>query len=117
MAIWDYPHAVVVSVYDGDSFHADIDMGMDIWRRNVMIRVAHINAPEMNTTEGKIAKAYAQTLIPVGTVVKLHCLGYDKYGGRLDAEVTLPDGSSFGEKMLDSGYAVKFMVERETKGE
>ena len=43
--------AFVVSVYDGDTIHADIDLGLGIWQKNEKIRLARINAPELRGDE------------------------------------------------------------------
>lgn len=34
-------------------------------------------------------------------------VGRDKYGGRFDGEVTLADGSGFGDQMVSGGHAVR----------
>jgi len=50
--------ANVVSVYDGDTFHADLDLGFDIWHRNADFRMYGINAPEL-TASDPVVKAAA----------------------------------------------------------
>lgn len=40
-------HAVVRSIYDGDTLRVDIDCGFNIWQRNVSLRLKGINAPEV----------------------------------------------------------------------
>ncbi len=44
--IYQY-RARVVSVYDGDTLRADVDLGFFTWIRNEQFRLARINAPEV----------------------------------------------------------------------
>ncbi len=39
--------AKIVSVYDGDTCRADIDLGLHTWIRNEKLRLLRINAPEL----------------------------------------------------------------------
>jgi len=71
-------------------------------------RIYGINAPELNTAEGKDALAYGQQLCPAGTKVQVVSHGWDKYGGRFDGTITLPDGTDYAYAMLNAGHAVPF---------
>lgn len=110
-----YP-ARVHDVHDGDTVYLDIDLGFDhlISARDwdghprLACRVYGINAPELSTDAGRVALAYAQTLLPVGALVTLTSHGWDKYGGRYDGTITLADGSDFATLMLQSGNAVTY---------
>lgn len=42
-----YYRAQVVSVYDGDTCRADIDLGFGIWKKKETLRLHRINAPEV----------------------------------------------------------------------
>lgn len=44
--IYQY-RAHVVSVYDGDTMRADVDLGFFTWVRNEQFRLSRINAPEV----------------------------------------------------------------------
>jgi len=44
--VYEYK-AKIISVYDGDTVRADIDLGFGIWHKDQVIRLAGINAPEM----------------------------------------------------------------------
>ena len=70
------------------------------------LRVCGINAPELPTDAGKAALAYAEQLCPPGTHVTVVSHGFDKYGSRADATITLPDGTDFAGLMLSAGHAV-----------
>jgi len=101
-----YP-AVVASIHDGDTMTLDLDLGFNITFRS-NCRVYGINAPELATQAGKDALAYAETLIHPGDKVTVLSHGWDKYGGRFDGSVTLPDGRDFATEMLTAGQAVPF---------
>lgn len=54
--------AKVISVYDGDTCTVEINIGLDITKRE-KIRLYGINAPELTTEEGKKVAAYVKTLL------------------------------------------------------
>ena len=99
--------AVVIEVHDGDTMRLDIDLGFGV-TYGISCRVFGINAPELRTQAGKDALAFALTLVQPGDQVMTLSHGWDKYGGRFDGEITLPDGRSFGAIMLETGHAVPF---------
>ena len=43
--------AKIISVYDGDTCRADIDLGLHTWIRNEKLRLLRINAPELRGKE------------------------------------------------------------------
>lgn len=104
----------VVEVHDGDTVLVDLDLGFGHllqardWDRKPWLscRAFGINAPELSTDAGKAARDFARTLLPVGTRVHVTSHGWDKYGGRFDGEIMLPDGRDFATEMLDAGHAV-----------
>jgi endonuclease YncB( thermonuclease family) len=101
-----YP-AVVLSWHDGDTCHLDLDLGFALHLQGEpSCRIFGINAPELATAAGKAALAYAESICPAGTKVSVVSHGWDKYGGRFDGSLTLPDGSDFGTKMLAAAQAV-----------
>lgn len=99
--------ATVDKVQDGDTIYMRLDIGFDVTVFG-RCRVYGINAPELSTDAGKAAKEYAESICPVGTVVSVLSHGWDKYGGRFDGVITLPDGVDFGAKMINSGNAVEY---------
>lgn len=108
-----YP-ARVVKVSDGDTVCLDIDLGFDHlisafdWegKTRLSCRIFGINAPELSTDAGKVAKAFAINLLPIGSICNVSSHGWDKYGGRFDGSITLSDGRDFAQLMLESGNAV-----------
>lgn len=107
---WGWPRATVVDHYDGDTFYADIDLGMELTRKRIPVRLAGIDTPELRPLQpgAKEAKAYLVELIPVGTPVTLASVGYDKYAPRVDAITTRSrDGLNVNEKMVEAGHAIR----------
>lgn len=108
-----YP-GIIRQVHDGDTIHVDLDLGFGIsfngasWDGKPLLscRVYGINAPELSTDAGKAARDFAQTLLTEGLRVSVLSHGWDKYGGRFDGSITLPDGRDFGTVMINSGHAV-----------
>jgi endonuclease YncB( thermonuclease family) len=98
-----YP-GVVDLVHDGDTVNVKLDVGFDL-TVYTRIRVDGINAPELSTPEGKAARDFARTLLAVGDTVHVLSYGWDKYGGRIDGSITLPDARDFAKAMLDAGHA------------
>jgi endonuclease YncB( thermonuclease family) len=110
-----YP-GLVRDWHDGDTCHVDLDLGFGFLlnaynldaRPVLSARIYGINAPELSTDAGKAALVYAQQLCPPGTRVTVTSHGWDKYGGRFDGSLTLPDGSDFGQAMIAAGQAVPY---------
>lgn len=104
--------ADVLRVIDGDTFEARVRIwpGMDITTK---IRLRGIDAPEMHARcDEERARAIAARdvltdLLDEGSVgvsnVKL-----DKYGGRVDADVSTAATSDVGAAMLERGLARRY---------
>jgi endonuclease YncB( thermonuclease family) len=101
--------ATVLRVVDGDTMHFDCDLGIDV-HIQLGCRVAHINAPEMSTAEGKAAKAWAAEWLAeygpafVVRTIKDH---QEKYGRYL-VEIANDAGEDFGSAMIAAGQAVAY---------
>jgi hypothetical protein len=95
--------------------HANLDLGFAVYlyghdldgKPILSLRVWGINSPELSDPSGagQTALAYAQQICPPGTRVTVLSHGFDKYGGRFDGTITLPDGSDYAQRMLDTGNA------------
>ncbi len=101
--------AVVDYIFDGDTFSAQVFLEPTV-KITVRVRLINIDTPEMN---GKCrrekdlaqrAKNRLGELIPRGTVVELGNIKDDKYLGRINANVFLPDGRDVGLILIDGGY-------------
>ena len=97
-------NATVVRVVDGDTVLLDVDCGFYVIIRQ-LCRLAGINAIEHNKPGGPEATAHLLGLLPVGLVVVMRSTGVDKYAGRFDALLTLPDGRDVCAQMVADGYA------------
>lgn len=112
--------ATVRSVVDGDTIHADIDLGFNIVMRNATIRLAGINAPETKTPEGRVSKTYLSERLPAGTEITLNSFKdeTEKYGrilgtifmGRPPVQPSGPAAvaDSINWEMLVKGMAVDY---------
>lgn len=117
--------AQVVNIHDGDTIDVDValvkagrlkedrDLGFNVHRcpagvvlERQSVRFYGCNAPELNTPEGKAARDFLCTLITVGDTVTLLSHGWDKYGGRIDGQITLADGRDLVATMIAAGHAV-----------
>jgi micrococcal nuclease len=110
--VYEY-NAIVVSVYDGDTFRADVDLGFGTWLKNQPIRVHGIDTPELGTVEGKAARYEALLLLPVGSKVTLRTFkdAREKYGRYL-GKVTLPDGSDYATALVEKGLAKPYFGDK-----
>ena len=104
-AVYAIP-ATVGYVYDGDTFAAvaHIDNKTDI---NVRVRLINVDTPEMHgDCDSEIRRANAarnrlMELIPNGSTVELKNIKDDKYAGRIDANVILPNGRAVGKILIN----------------
>jgi len=108
--------ATVERVVDGDTIYFDIDMGFDIWKKHVSVRLKGIDTPEPRTRDllikqfGLLASAKVHQLLPVGKQVLIET-ELDKTGkfGRVLANVWLPENMvCLNEYLLDNNYAVVY---------
>lgn len=104
-------NARLVRVIDGDTVELEVDVGFKIQVRETF-RLNLINAPEMRTPEGPIAKDWLTgklTLLSKATAaypLAIESFKKDKYGRWL---VTIYDGDvSVNQQMLDVGMAVLY---------
>jgi micrococcal nuclease len=112
----------VLEVHDGDTVrldldlgvgtsHRDIDLGFDVHilgrrlRLREDVRLYGCNAIELAQPGGTEARDHLASLLPVGTWASVETIKNDKYGGRYDAKITLPDGSDLTARMIADGYA------------
>ncbi len=105
MTSWTYP-SVVERLVDGDTLRLELDLGLHIYRHD-SVRIAHINAPEMSTAEGRAALAFAATLVRPGESVTFVSTRLDKYGRPLGT-MLLAGGQDYGTLMLENGHAVPY---------
>lgn len=104
--LYDY-RATVLTVVDGDTVNLSVDLGFGI-SITIKTRLLGIDAPEMNTEAGRLAKAHLSDLLPVGRHLWAVTTKdrQEKYGRYL---VTLwpwdGDEQSINQRMIDDGHA------------
>lgn len=95
-------------VVDGDTVHLVVDLGMHCYRTE-SFRLARCNAPELSTSEGKLAKQYtidwfniidSKAAYPL--VIQTHKT--DNWG-RYIVEVWRPDNHNLTDDLIASGNA------------
>lgn len=104
---WVFEQALVVNVTDGDTLKVELDLGLDLTRRNIRVRLLHAWAPELTEPGGPEAKAYVQSIVSPGQSVKVVSAKWDRYANRIDGEVILADGRELGELVIAAGHAVR----------
>jgi len=101
----------VTGIYDGDTFYIDM-AGLPPELRRIGVRVRGIDTAEMrgkcdrekHTAAG--AKAFTTRALKMsGNRVILRGLKWDKYGGRVGADVFLVNGENLAQMMITQGYA------------
>ncbi|HVZ14604.1 MAG TPA: thermonuclease family protein, partial [Bauldia sp.] len=101
-------NAHVVEVLDGDTsaFEAAVWLGTSV---AMHVRIRGIDTPELHTTcaaEKAMAEEARQQLARLaGDTIRLTNVAYDKYGGRVDANVANAAGVDLGAAMLKGGLA------------
>lgn len=99
--------AQVVSIYDADSIRVNIDLGFGVILSNQPIRLAGIQAPELETEAGELARNYLQALLPTyqPIVVRTQKDRREKYGRYL-AVIYRDDGVNINDLLVSRGLAV-----------
>lgn len=101
---YQYP-AEVQRVVDGDTIILAVDLGFGIWLREQSFRLLGINAREKSQPGGIEARSHLMELLPHATRVILTSVKVDKFGGRYDAHVTLPDGTTLSQVLIQTEWA------------
>ena len=99
--------AKVLEVIDGDTFKAELDLGLGLYYHK-QVRVKDLDCPEIykpkSDTErvrGVLAKDKAEIFLKQDDITLL-IHGVDKYG-RILSEVYLANGKNFSEAMVEEG--------------
>lgn len=104
--------ANVTSVYDGDTFTADIDLGLGVFIKKQKLRLSRIDAPELRGEEreaGLLSRDFLRDKID-GKQIIIQTIK-DKKGryGRYIAEIFIVDVSdnliNINDLLVDNGFA------------
>jgi len=102
----------VVSVYDGDTFHANISSYPSIVGNDIGIRLYGIDTPEINTDDSALAalaqqaRAHLVDRLQAATTIILRDVRRGKYF-RIVAEVWC-DSINVGQEMIEMGLAKEY---------
>ena len=102
----------VVRVVDGDTVIVEANWLPAELGNTISLRVLGIDTPEKaprakcssEAALGTKATEYAKSLIKPGQIVQVNLKGWDKYGGRADASITI-NGKDFGQMQIAAGLA------------
>jgi micrococcal nuclease len=104
VTLWRLYDAEVVRVIDGDTVELRVDLGFDSWHKG-SFRIYGINAREHDAPGGAEAVENLRKLLPVGSIVGIHSIKPDKFGGRYDAIVTLKEGGVLADTLVEQSWA------------
>jgi len=121
--MYEYRVKKLINVIDGDTIDVDIDLGFDIslLRR---VRMAGIDTPESRTTDkaekvlGLEAKEYLKKMMKDAKTIVIKTElpdSSEKYGRILGWVYVDSATKSINEKMIEDGYAWKYMGETKIK--
>lgn len=109
--------AKVLKIIDGDTIHAEIDMGMDLYQ-NKVLRLYGINTPEIQGAErenGLASKAYVEMALPIGKTVIIRTFKdkTEKYGRYLVNIYNDPKSIylTLNEELVKMGFATEYFGE------
>lgn len=112
-SIYTY-NCIIKNIVDGDTVDIDVDLGFDVWLRNVRVRIDRIDAPEVRTRDlvekhwGKIATKFLEEQIPVGSEQRFVCKKYtptDSFG-RVIGDFEMDWLDYLSDLMIDNHHAV-----------
>lgn len=105
--------AVVDYVVDGDTFAARVSVADDV-QIAVRVRLINVDTPELKgkcqdeVNMARRAQGRLEKLLPRGTRIELENIKDDKYLGRIDANVFMPDGRDVGEVLVREKLARRY---------
>jgi endonuclease YncB( thermonuclease family) len=108
--------AHIIEVIDGDTFHANLDIGWGIMLRPrslpdpglgtvraVFPDGTPYDAPEVGTVQGRLARVHARKLIKAGEKLEIVSFKIDAFGRTL-ASVDLTNGGDWATEMTVAGF-------------
>lgn len=103
--------AKILRIVDGDTYEVQVDVGFRMFA-HLPLRLAHVDAPEHNTSEGQVTIKFVTALLtplPLDVVVCTY-KPTDKYGRYLaDVFYDGPDGQqSLAAELLIEKHAVPY---------
>lgn len=105
--------AQIINVVDGDTVDVDIDLGFNVWVRDVRLRLNRINAYETKLYKGVTeeerdkglqAKEFVKSAAESGKNIVVTTIGQGKYG-RWIAELVIDD-ININDELVNLGLAI-----------
>lgn len=96
------------AAYDGDTLYLIVPELPEPLQR-MSVRVLGVDTPEIRgrceaeKRKAADARAFVLHAFRGATTVELDVVGWDKYGGRVDAHVTMPDGRDLASALIEAG--------------
>ena len=97
--------ATVARVVDGDTIRCMMSLGLRTYREE-SLRVRDVNAPELNTAEGKAARDWLLVLLPPGRSVVVQTHLDRQTFGRYVADLWV-EGRLLADLLVEAGHAVR----------
>ncbi len=107
--------AKILSVYDGDTFTAEIYSWPQFFVQ-ARVRIRGIDTAEIRgkcdveKQQAQKAKAQLEELLPIDSVVTLNHVELGTYAGRIIADVATPAVSDIGTQMITDNFARPYNV-------
>lgn len=106
--------AYVEKVIDADTIKVRLDLGFDVWTRQVL-RLRDLNAAELDTKEGQEAKVFIQSHVKESAMIIVRSSRSDKYDRYL-ADIFIPQGGETNPEtdlylnnlLLEKGFAQRW---------
>jgi len=105
--------AKIISVYDGDTCTANIDLGLHTWLNGEKLRLNRINAPEVTgkeKTKGLKSRDYLKSILLDKEVIVETIKDKKEKFGRYLAEIWLEETKdkfiNINDKIVKDGFAV-----------
>lgn len=107
----------LVSVHDADTFRARLPLDA-LWAEIVGgavadVRVAHVNAAELSTTEGQLAQANVEGWLVARQPLRLLIYGREKYGRVLADAISILTGDRLSDYVLGLEGSVPLSAARQ----
>lgn len=109
----------LISIYDGDTFKVDIDDYPPIIGKNITIKIANVDCPDLNSKNPELkmkayqAKIFTKKFLENGSCIILKNMKRDKYF-RIVAEIIV-DGKNLGTELLNNNLALSYDGKKKTK--
>ena len=112
-----YYHANITYVYDGDTCTADIDLGLDVWKKSEKIRLNRINTPELRGDEreaGLVSRDRLRELVQGKEVIIQTVKDRREKYGRYLGEIWLMDETgkfnNINDQLVAEGLAEYYLT-------